>query len=419
MWNQSSPDRAIVEWLLGPVSIDDFARKYYEKAPLHIPRNREGFYDRFFSLSELERVVYHTDIANDDLYAAKDGTVSRKESYLRKVDPKSKAADTKLVIDSDRVSALFAHGCSIVVDKITTRSPGMAGLCSAISTFFRLGAGANVYLTPGGEQQGFRAHYDTHDAVIIQIEGTKHWRVYDWGTELALQTQNFNPKKHVVGEPKLELEMRPGDLLYLPRGVIHEARSSDALSLHVTIGLYPITWIDVLWETIENAGEELALRRSASVDVPANFEDPELVAALARALSSEKIKAAEQKLRDAFLSERSNDLAGQLRQIALLRTLDEHSWISIRPHMVYVLEDGDETKLSFSRKTVKLQRGAAQIVRALQSAEPICVADLIAAEPKAVEIVRQLIAEGFAVQREAEPKGRGRQSLRAVEDLAS
>jgi ribosomal protein L16 Arg81 hydroxylase len=320
-----------------------------------------------------------------------------------------------MVIDSDRVSALFAHECSVVVDKVTTRSPGMAELCSAVGTFFRVGAGANAYLTPGGEHQGFSAHYDTHDAVVIQIEGTKKWRVYDWGTELALQSQTFNPKKHTVGDPKLEIEMRPGDVLYIPRGVIHEARSSDALSLHVTIGLYPIKWFDVLREAVDAAGDEVALRRSISIDAPPNFDDPELVAALGRVLSTEKLKAAEQKLVRAFLTERSNDLEGQLRQIAQLRALDERSWVSIRPHMVYVLEEGDETTLSFSRKTVKLQRGGAPIVRALEGGEKVCLADLIALEPKALDIVRQLIAEGFAVQLDT----RGRRDLRAVQDLAS
>ena len=36
-----------------------------------------------------------------------------------------------------------------------------------------------AYLTPAG-QQGARAHSDPSDVYVIQLEGTKHWRV--WAT---------------------------------------------------------------------------------------------------------------------------------------------------------------------------------------------------------------------------------------------
>lgn len=419
MWNKHGADRATVEWLLGSKSIDEFAQQYYERAPLHVVRDRAGFYDRFFSLAELERVIFSTEIAKEGLFATKDGTPAREDSYVRKLDFSATGGAPKTIIDADRVGTLFAHGCSIVVDRIQVHSSGMASLCRALEAFFRARAAANVYLTPGGGSQGFSAHYDTHDAVIIQIEGTKQWRLYDWGTELALREQRHDAKKHPAGELKQELEMRPGDLLYIPRGIMHEARSSDALSLHVTIGLYPTLWIDVVTEALAAAREELVLRRSISVDAATNFGDPDVAAALARFVTPENLQAAAARLERKLATERRNELEGQLRQIALLRTLSERSSVSIRPHMLYELAEAEETTLSFSGKTIRLQRGAAEIVRALDGGEAVSVATLAAREPKALEIVRQLIADGFALQRELEPQERSRPSLRVVEDLAS
>jgi acyl-CoA dehydrogenase len=37
--------------------------------------------------------------------------------------------------------------------------------------------------------------------------------------------------------------MKPGDVLYMPRGFYHEAATLAGHSLHLTIGLYPATWI--------------------------------------------------------------------------------------------------------------------------------------------------------------------------------
>ena len=418
MWDQTSPARPTIEWLLGPHTIDEFARDYYERAPLHVRRNREGFYDEFFSLSELERVILNSEIDKGGVFATKNGSPAREEAYLRKLDPKLPARNTKMIVDADRVGALAANGCSIVVDAIQQRSQQMAALCHAMEAFFRLPIGANVYLTPGGGQQGFSVHYDTHDAVIVQIEGTKQWHLYGWGTELALSSQRHDEKKHPAGERKLELEMKPGDLLYIPRGMMHEARSSDSLSLHVTIGLYPTLWIDVVKEAVNAAGDELALRRSTSAHEPANFDDPELRAALAGIFTRENLVAAEDRLRHAFETERRNDLQGQLRQIALLPKLGERSFVSMRPHMLYRLSETSAPTLAFSGKTLKLRDGAPAVIRALEGGDAVCVADLVAIVPHALDTVRLLIAEGFAMQREGDVQSRERH-LRAVEDIAS
>ena len=36
---------------------------------------------------------------------------------------------------------------------------------------------ANIYLTPGNAQ-GFHPHYDSHDVFVVQLQGTKRWRVW-------------------------------------------------------------------------------------------------------------------------------------------------------------------------------------------------------------------------------------------------
>jgi Uncharacterized conserved protein len=57
---------------------------------------------------------------------------------------------------------------------------------------------------------------------------------------------NFSQEE--IGTPILTVTLEPGDLLYLPRGYIHQASTvANEHSLHVTISVYQKTaWIDLL-----------------------------------------------------------------------------------------------------------------------------------------------------------------------------
>ena len=51
-------------------------------------------------------------------------------------------------------------------------------LCSTLQDFMGSFVGTNMYLTPPGTQ-GFAPHYDDVEVFILQLEGKKHWRVYE------------------------------------------------------------------------------------------------------------------------------------------------------------------------------------------------------------------------------------------------
>ena len=73
--------------------------------------------------------------------------------------------------------------------------------------------GANVYLTPPGTQ-GFAPHFDDVDVFLLQLEGRKHWRLYEpsEGDKLArFSSRNFTQDE--IGEPFLETTLEAGDFL--------------------------------------------------------------------------------------------------------------------------------------------------------------------------------------------------------------
>ena len=106
-------------------------------------------------------------------------------------------------------------------------------------------------------------HYDAHDVFILQVYGKKYWTVYDSPTETPL-LNSFQPifNRENLRNPQ-ELTVSAGDMLYIPRGVPHEAHTTDEPSLHVVIGLYPAQWLDVFSNAIKQIANQYTPLRKA------------------------------------------------------------------------------------------------------------------------------------------------------------
>ncbi len=96
---------------------------------------------------------------------------------------------------------------------------------------------ANIYCSFKGVQ-AFQTHYDLHDVFAFQAEGEKTWRVYEARADAP--TTPIPPgdeaEQWIIesrGKVLFEAHMKPGDMLYLPRGQYHDALTGSQASLHV------------------------------------------------------------------------------------------------------------------------------------------------------------------------------------------
>ena len=111
---------------------------------------------------------------------------------------------------------------------------------------------------------------------MLQCSGRKHWRVHDRHAVDPIPGDGVDPRVRPedLGATVVDEVLGPGDSLYLPRGWPHVASTTGEASIHLTLGVHVLTWLDVLGAVLERARGCPELRAAVPLmgDGPA-FED--------------------------------------------------------------------------------------------------------------------------------------------------
>ena len=233
----------------------------------------------------------------------------RASDYL--VDVPWRPVPFKGVADVARVAEAFDAGATLVVQGLHHWWPALATFCRSLEASLGHPAQANAYYTPRSAQ-GLPVHHDTHDVFCLQIAGEKRWLVYEPVWELPLKHQRYDAKLGAPGEPVLDVTLQPGDTLYLPRGWLHEAKTSGAESLHLTIGTNVYSWLDAFKAALDECADDPDFRRS-----PDGSAD-ELLARLGERLGRDDVR---RRMRTKLVRTRRPVLTGQVGQLRALREL--------------------------------------------------------------------------------------------------
>lgn len=258
----------VFKWLIAPYSFDEFIKKVWEHNPLYIARKRPSYYKDIISTPLIDNMLRNENILftkNIDITSYADG---KKETH----NPVGRA-HPHVVWD------YYLNGCSIRLLNPQTYLPRLHALNATLQEFTNSFVGANAYLTPP-DSQGFAPHYDDIEAFILQIEGKKKWRVYSPLSEIETlprySSKNFDQDE--IGEPILEVTLEAGDLLYFPRGYIHQGVTIDGEhSLHITVSMYQKhSWADLFEKMVPAAlqmaiSDSVELRRGLPLDIYNNF----------------------------------------------------------------------------------------------------------------------------------------------------
>jgi ribosomal protein L16 Arg81 hydroxylase len=173
-------------------------------------------------------------------------------------------------LNSGALQQLLQQGASLVVDSVEELLPSVVDVSKAIEKTLDVHAQVNLYAA-WGHDHGFGLHWDTHDALILQIRGHKHWVVYPpTRVDPLKQDKPHTPPPSADATPVWDGLLEQGDVLYLPRGWWHMARPVDAESLHLTIGLTMPTGATVFRWFLERLKEDERVRRTVPLAATSN-----------------------------------------------------------------------------------------------------------------------------------------------------
>lgn len=151
------------------------------------------------------------------------------------------------VIDPDAVRARLAEGATLVLQGLRFYHPEVSALCDGLSAELGHPVHANAYLTPAAAN-GAGRHYDDHSVFMRQVAGRKRWRVQ---APIEQWPRASCSDSRIDTEVVLDVELGPGDCLYIPRGFVHDGSTGAEPSLHLSFTLDdPPTWGDILLEAL-------------------------------------------------------------------------------------------------------------------------------------------------------------------------
>lgn len=383
---------------IAPVTAQDFFDHSFEKKHLVIRRGQPGYYSSLLSSANID-------------WAVSTLGLSVPEVNVVRADRDIAAADFSYesgFVDPVAVNQLFADGATVILSNLQERLPKLANFCRELEKVFSARVQTNIYMTPA-HSQGFKAHYDGHDVLVLQVEGTKEWRIYDTPVHLPLAEQAFNPHDVPIGELTDSFVLEPGDMVYVPRGLTHDAVSTDQTSLHITTGLMMRTWADVMAEAVRM----LALNDAAFREgLPPGYANDGFDTAGAEArfatllgkLSQATLDPVLNEFREDFIATRLPRAHGQLAQMARLDELNADSLLGARPTLIYRLRDipakgdqPDSVALSCQGTVITLPAHARRSLEFAITSPRFTMADMPADLDDAGKVVllRRLIREGL------------------------
>jgi ribosomal protein L16 Arg81 hydroxylase len=265
-------------WLLQPLSVETFLDEIWSQTHHHVKRGSPGYFDGLLpGPSTVDELL--------ELFRREPSAVRLVKGRDKKGPDNYRLVDGSLDVVAIRQD--FADGFTIVLDGVEQYARAVGTLAHSIEVELNFPIQVNTYITPPG-QTGLAAHYDDHDVLILQIQGSKIWHLYLGADRPPREIQREKEKAVAIdGLPApTDLHLKAGDVLYMPRGRVHAAETTSEQSIHLTVGIHAPTVLMLAMGALYSQSWRDD-RLNARVP-PRHLDDPDLDATL-RALVREAL----------------------------------------------------------------------------------------------------------------------------------
>ena len=380
-----------LSYLISPISKTEFFKTYHEKEALLSKHNDANRFHGLLSIDRIDEIIASTELPPSSL------DMVRKEPPIERSYYTFKNGN----IDRGAVIRHYQEGATIILPQLHLADEILAKFCRSLESVFSSHVQTNIYLTPGSSQ-GFNTHFDDHDVFVIQLSGTKKWRLYQKPIDNPYRGESFNTKDYKAGELQKEFELKEGECVYIPRGLMHDAISvGEKASLHITVGLIVKKWADLMLEALsEVAIRNPRFRRS----LPPGFARPGYNNKSAKIYFDELINEFQKNsnfdkvfevIKENFIRERTPNLRGSL--IDTSSNLPKERLYIRRPNLQAKLKrDELETVIICGGGDLRFELKAYKVLQVILSGEPFSAASLGDSEDgSTLDMIKKLTAFGI------------------------
>jgi len=365
--------------------VDRFVGERWARRVHH--HSGEDFSD-LLSLEHVDHIVATMALRAPAFRLVRQGRTLERAAYTRTARVGSRSIDD--LIDVGRVYRHFGDGATIVLQGLHRYWEPVTRFCRDLELALTHPVQANAYITPP-VSSGLKVHHDPHDVFALQTYGRKQWVTYE------------GPGAAFGAAPALDVELVPGDALYLPKGTPHAARTVDVASVHLTIGIRTVVWRDLARRLLDQALD----RPDLDEPLPVGFaHDPAalagLVAARLPALAEAVAGADPGPAADAesrrFWSGRPPLLTGHLRQLLELDRIDDGAQLARRAGSVCELVAGNgRLTVLLGDRELRMPSALEPAMRLVAGRDSFRVGELAPHLdlPGRLVLVRRLVREGL------------------------
>ncbi len=382
-------------WLLQPLTVETFINEIWGATHYHVSRNSPEYFDSLLdgsaSVDELVG-LFRPDRSLVRLVRENE----KKDPYVYRL------ADGGF--DVAGIGKDFADGYTIILGSIERFVRTIASLSHSIEVELNFTTQVNAYVTPP-ESQGFVAHYDEHDVLIVQVWGSKIWHLYNGADVAPHQMCRQEPVATDALPPPTDVRLEVGDVLYLPRGRVHAAEATSELSVHLTVGIHAPTLLMLATRALNSLS--YSDDRVHTQLPPRYLDDPDVRASLG-VLVRDIAEALEQpsaiaeglgSLEDDLTKRGQSSPVGQAISNAV--EIDGHTRVmKYQPLYSRVTDIAGGVALHFAQLVINAAPDHKDALQFLsKSTEPFRVCDLPGlSAAQQTELARTLIVTGFLVR---------------------
>ncbi|AFW02896.1 cupin [Gluconobacter oxydans] len=367
-----------LKWLLGDISLRDLDTAILNNDSILIQGRGNNYYNCLFSFDDAEALTNRRDLFYPfvRLY---DGT-SRVDVSDYTDNLSFSGINVPFYVSRETLRNRIASGNTAYFTGIERISTSCLALKVQLEAALIATVDLSLFVTPSNTVGNLPRHYDNVDGLILQISGRKTWKL--WGiaaTDPLLVEKRSNVSEMATDDNvHATYTLEAGDLLFVPAGMIHETDTTDDHSIHITVGVTPFRWYNVM-------SDYLAPRLAGPRPAP-------------RLQLGEAINSLRERLLNGRYPSRPGLIGSRIMGVDLddQRRLLWARWIP-----THIRDLGNQIEIFFHGNKLRLPKTCHKMVRKLHDAQSaVAIRDLLAAghEELCLKALSALLDNGIAVK---------------------